>query len=258
MKRKLSILIALLVGFYFTNASFAGTAEDAWLSLVGERFAKRPEFYFIENDPALPNVLIYGDSISIGYTERVRSQLKGEANVYRLYRNGSASNAFVPYVSKMLETMENEDLQDRWDFEWDVVHFNVGLHDLKYLKNGKLDKENGQQVSSIDEYKENLHAIVAFLEERFPGAELVFATTTPVPENADGRFAGDAKKYNEAALEVMSEYPAIRINDLYSFAKPHQEEWWVKPGDVHYSELGKNRQGDEVARVIREALSLAQ
>jgi hypothetical protein len=26
-----------------------------------------------------------------------------------------------------------------WDFEWDLIHFNVGLHNLKYIVDGKLD-----------------------------------------------------------------------------------------------------------------------
>ena len=34
-------------------------------------------------DPALPDVLILGDSISIGYTLLVRSRLAGVANVFR-------------------------------------------------------------------------------------------------------------------------------------------------------------------------------
>lgn len=37
-------------------------------------------------DPALPNVLIVGDSISIGYTRAVRAALAGKANVFRPMR----------------------------------------------------------------------------------------------------------------------------------------------------------------------------
>ena len=35
------------------------------------------------DDPTLPRVLIIGDSISIGYTPRVRRLLEGKANVHR-------------------------------------------------------------------------------------------------------------------------------------------------------------------------------
>lgn len=44
-------------------------------------------------DPSLPNVLVIGDSISIGYTLQVRHLLNGKANVYRpLSSNGSRRN----------------------------------------------------------------------------------------------------------------------------------------------------------------------
>lgn len=47
------------------------TAEAAWTELVGN-LIERPAFAYVQNDAALPNVLIYGDSISIGYTPGVR------------------------------------------------------------------------------------------------------------------------------------------------------------------------------------------
>ena len=39
-------------------------------------------------NPNLPNVLLIGDSISIGYTLPVRVALMGEANVFRIPENG--------------------------------------------------------------------------------------------------------------------------------------------------------------------------
>lgn len=237
-----------------STVTLATEAKDAWQKLTGEKQAKRPEFTYIQNNPNLANVLLYGDSISIGYTNRVREKLQGQANVYRLYRNGGESGSVVKKMTLMQKTMQNKDLTQPWNFEWDVIHFNVGLHDLKYVRNGKLDKQKGDQVSSISSYKENLHAIVEYLQKLAPNAQLIFATTTPVPEGADGRFAGDAVKYNLAALDVLQHYPSIKINDLYTLTKPHQQKWWVKPGDVHYNKQGKNAQGDQVAGLIRSAL----
>ena len=43
----------------------------------------RPEFAPVVDDPALPRVLIIGDSISIGYTLPLRAALDGIANVHR-------------------------------------------------------------------------------------------------------------------------------------------------------------------------------
>ena len=255
-------VVLLLAGF--TTPSYGqakpqaenatSSAKNAWAKLAGKG-SKRPEFAFVENDPELPNVLIYGDSISIMYTQRVRQKLAGKANVYRIFSNGSDSSVFIPKMKKMHQVMRDKKLDQPWTFDWDVIHFNVGLHDLKYLAGKKLDKKNGKQVTSLEDYEDNVNAIVTYLKELAPGAKLVFATTTPVPEGEPGRFAGDAKKYNDAAIKVMEKFPEISINDLYSFTKPNQPQWMAKAGDVHYKMLGRNAQGDEVARTILDLLS---
>lgn len=214
-----------------------------------------PVFSYIHPKKGLPNVLLYGDSISIGYTNTVREELKGKASVFRIFNNGQSSHEFIPKMDKLERTMFEPYLKGGWDFEWDLIHFNVGLHDLKYMKGGELDKENGTVVSDVATYKENLHGICQFLQRKFPNTRLVFATTTPVPKNAKGRFAGDAKKYNAAALEVLKNYPSIVINDLYGFTLPNHARWMVKPGNVHYNALGKAEQGRKVAQVILEQLN---
>ena len=236
------------------STSSTKSAKAAWNKLAGKS-ANRPEFAYVERDPELPNVLIYGDSISIGYTQRVREKLSGKANVYRLYCNGGDSGSFITKMTRMHDAMSDEQLDRPWNFAWDVIQFNVGLHDLKYLAGKKLDKQNGVQVISPEAYQQNLGDIVEFLEQLAPDAKLIFATTTPVPEGEPGRFAGDAEKYNEAAREVLSKFPEVSINDLYQFTKPNQSDWWTSPGNVHYTELGENAQGDEVARVILESIS---
>ena len=236
----------------------AESAKETWNELIGEKMRTHPKlkpaFEYVDNDAKLPNVLIYGDSISIGYTQRVRDNLKGKANVYRLHANGSSSGAFIGLMKKMHTAMQNEKLDKPWTHKWDVIHFNVGLHDLKYVSGNQLDKKNGKQVSSAETYEKNLKAIIAYLKELSPEAKLIFCTTTPVPENSKGRVAGDAAKYNEVALKVMKRHPEIAINDLFSFTKPKQKEWWSSPGNVHFTKKGTDSQGDEVARVISKAL----
>jgi hypothetical protein len=126
----------------------------------------------------------------------------------------------------------------------------VGLHDLKYIKDRKLDKANGKQVSSIEQYQANLLNIIGYLKALAPQAKLIFATTTPVPADARGRVKGDAKIYNQAAFKVLADFPEIQVNDLYQLTKPNQTSWWIKPGDVHYNSLGTKAQGEQVSRVI--------
>ena len=114
----------------------------------------------------------------------------------------------------------------------------------------KLDKENGKQVTSVEAYQQNLKKIVAYLGQSSPDAKLIFATTTPVTEGANGRFAGDAEKYNAAAMKVLVNHPEITINDLFKLTKPNLTKWWTKPGDVHFNPAGRTAQGEEVARLI--------
>ena len=237
------------VALLLAGAASAETAKDAWTKLAGAKMAKRPGFQFVERDPKLPNVLIYGDSMA--YTPTVQKELKGKANVYRIYCNGGDSGTFIEKVTRMQTTMSNKSLQGHWDFDWDVIHINVGLHDLKYAANGQLVAvKDGKQVNSTETYAKNLDAIVAFLKKQAPKAKVIFATTTPVPEGGKGRVAGDAKRYNEVAVKTLGKYPEI----LYAFTKPHQPEWWTRPGNVHFKSNGYTAQGKEVARVIAAAL----
>jgi hypothetical protein len=251
MRRPERAISLTLLCILCVNSACAGSAREAWTKLVGERAAQRPEFAYVENNPALPNVLIYGDSISVGYTQRVRENLKGKANVYRIYSNGWDTGRVIQHMKKMHDTMV-----EYWPFKWDVIHFNAGLHDLKYLdKNGKYDTKNGTQVRSPEDYGKKLKDIFAYFKEIAPDSKVIFATTTPVPEGSGGRKAGDAVRFNEAALEVLKDYPEIAINDLYTFTKANHAKWRASPGDVHYNATGKNAQGDEVAKVILTTLA---
>ena len=111
--------------------------KAAWnnLSKLNET---RYQFRYIEPNPGLPKVFIYGDSISIGYTEYVRASLKGKADVIRLHVNGGSSHDLISKMETFRKSLFQPDLKGGWDFSWDVIHFNVGLHDLKYVLNGQL------------------------------------------------------------------------------------------------------------------------
>ncbi|MDA3923924.1 MAG: SGNH/GDSL hydrolase family protein [Kiritimatiellae bacterium] len=247
--------LVIATAFLLVGSSVnAGTAQKAWNKLVGPRMIKRSAFAYVENNPALPNVLIYGDSISIGYTPQVQKSLADKANVYRLYCNGGDSSSVIAKIDKLHAVMRDNKLDGAWNFEWNVIHFNVGLHDLKYMNKGKLDIKDGQQIASIEQYTENLKSIIAFLKKTAPKAKLIFVTTTPVPEKSGGRKAGDALRYNAAALTLLENYPEIAVNDLYGFTKPHHKKWWTKPGNVHFNKDGCTAQGNDVADLILKVL----
>jgi hypothetical protein len=127
---------------------------------------------------------------------------------------------------------------DKWlaDERWDVIHFNWGLHDLKYIDNlGKrVAPAIGRIQVPIDKYERNLEQLVTRLNDT--GAALIFATTTPVPAGAHGRIPGDAARYNKTALRIMKKH-GIAVNDLYSHAL-HRLVEIQRPANVHFTKTG--------------------
>jgi len=205
---------------------------------------KNPAMEPIEDMAGLPRVLLIGDSISIGYTLPTRELLKGQANVHRILTNGGPTTRGLEQI-------------DRWlgDKKWDVIHFNWGLHDLKYMGPGgenladPNDADSGQQVP-LAEYEKNLRQLVARLKKT--GATLIWCSTTPVPEGAKGRVVGDSVKYNAVAEKIMKEND-IAIDDLYAFSKPKLEEIQLK-ANVHFSKPGSKKLAEQVAATIEQAL----
>jgi hypothetical protein len=196
----------------------------------------------IVDTPGLPRVLLIGDSISIGYTLPTRELLAGKANVHRIPANGGPTTNGLAQI-------------DRWlgDGKWDVIHFNWGLHDLKFIDGqGRLtDPASGSIQVPLEEYERNLRQLVERLERT--GAKLIWCSTTPVPQGAVGRVPGDELKYNAVAAKVMAE-EQVAVDDLYAFAKP-QLDTIGKPADVHYTPEGSRVLATQVARSIEAALA---
>lgn len=221
-----------------TAAPAGSPGQLAWEAQLGPGERKDPAYAFVKDDPALPRVLLIGDSISVGYTPAVRDALKGVANVHRIPMNGGDTWRGLAKLNVWLSTGK-----------WDVIHFNFGLHDLKHMKDDKLDL-SGTQVSTLDAYAANLDTLV--LELRKSGAALIWATTTPVPEGANGRRTGDDVLYNAAALKVMQKQ-GVAVNDLHAFVFPVLARY-QRPKDVHYTVEGYQFLGKQVAAEIRKAL----
>lgn len=195
---------------------------------------------------SLPNVLIIGDSISIGYTPWVKKALAGKANV--AHNPGNAKHSEVGL--KDLEAWLG-------DVKWDIIQFNWGLWDLCYRnpnsKNyGHLDKTNGQLTTSLEKYKENLDSIVQILQT-LTTAKLIFVTTTYVPDNELGRYKGDAIKYNNAAKEIMERH-GIKVNDVYFESVSIHNKFCRDTNDVHYLDEGYHELSKFVIPVILEEI----
>jgi len=200
----------------------------------------------VSNDKTLPNVLIIGDSISIGYTPFVIKQLEGKANVSRVNTNCGDTNKGLKNIKQWLG-----------DTKWDVIHYNFGLHDLCYRHpdskvSGNRDKVNGKIAVPLDQYRNNMEIITETLKAT--DAKLIFALTTVVPEGEAGRFAGDEIKYNGAAAKVMKKY-GVAINDLHALSSSFKKDMFVRSGNVHYTKKGSGKLGTQVSSLIEKKIT---
>ncbi len=192
----------------------------------------------------LPRVLIIGDSISIGYTPFVKDLFKGKAEIIHAPGNSESTARGLEKLDAWLGTNT-----------WDVIHFNWGLHDMKYIDahTKMTDVAKGKQWVPVDQYEPNLRTLVQRLKKT--GAKLVWCSTTPVPTGVFGRIPGQETVYNAAALRVM-QAEKVPVDDLCAFVgtPEHRIALGGRLKDVHYNADGYQALAGEVAKAISAAL----
>jgi len=229
--------------FMVLIAAQAPDPRTEWENKLEPDTKGEPAYAFVEENPALPRVLLIGDSISVGYTPGVRKLLEGKANVLRIPVNGGPTSRAV-------------ELLDGWlgAGKWDVIHFNFGLHDIKRraraMTNGEMDMRAEWQVVR-EQYEKNLDTLVQKLKST--GAKLIWASTTPVPEGASGRIKGDEVIVNQIAEKVMKKY-GVEIDDLGGYILPHLDKY-QRPQNVHFTDEGSGFLAQKVAAEIEKALA---
>ena len=232
MKHKNQVMCGIVMAAYLLP--FAIFAED---KRVSPQEGCRAE---------LPNVLIIGDSISLGYTPHVKELLKDKANVFHPPCNCMDSGNGVNNVQAWLGNTK-----------WDVIHFNFGIWDTHCVYNGtfvndrsKYKMEDLKRRHTTEEYVENLSKIVAILKKT--GAKLIWASTTPYVSYGD-----DTKrllvKNNRAAKELMNK-EEVTVNDLYNLALPNLKNW-QSPDGCHFVTLGSEQLAKQVASTISDSLN---
>lgn len=105
------------------------------------------------------HVLILGDSISMGYTPHVRSLLAGHAEVVRPEENCGPTSHGLERIEAWLG-----------DDDWDVIHFNFGLHDMKYVddQGERVSTDTGKVQVPLPQYEQNLPSLWRGCVRRVP------------------------------------------------------------------------------------------
>ena len=197
------------------------------------------------NAPTTLRVLLLGDSISMGYHPAVVDGLDGEAIVIRPEENCEGTTKGAAQIEKWL-ALEGGN--------FDVVHFNFGLHDIKRVGADGRASDDPDDPSQADPatYARQLRSIVDAI--RASNATPIFATTTPVPAGKvrPHRDAADVDRYNQIARQIMAEHK-ITVNDLNRFAAPKLDAL-QRPVNVHFTPEGSRALGERVTETIHDAL----
>ena len=195
----------------------------------------------------LPRVLIIGDSISIGYTPYLKELLREKAAI--VHHRGNAEHTGTG-LKKL----------DEWlgAGNWDVIQFNWGLWDLCYRHpdskvQGRRDKERGTLTTTETQYAQNLELLVSRLKQT--NAQLIWANTTIVPAGEAGRKEGDDLRYNEIAHEIMAR-SEIPITDLNTLSRSFGPDYFIAPGNVHFTAKGYDALAHTAKSAIEKALQL--
>ncbi|HKK61253.1 MAG TPA: SGNH/GDSL hydrolase family protein [Bacteroidales bacterium] len=191
-------------------------------------------------------ILIIGDSISIGYTPFVTENLKNIAKISHNPGNAQHTGTGLDNI----ETWIGEN-------DWDIIQFNWGLWDLCYRnpdsnEQGNRDKINGKITYDIQSYGHNLDSIVKLIR-KISKAELIFVTTTYVPDGEAGRFKEDAIRYNDVAKKIM-ESNNVKINDIYEKSIEIHNEFGQDTNNVHYTNKGYEELGQQISDYIKHEI----
>lgn len=217
--------IPLFLAILFCALSSAAQAQLPITEKIEWTWTDRPETVL----PALPNVLLVGDSITRGYYPAVAKQLAGVANVYLFATSASSGDARLP--------RQLHDYFRMMGVSFAVIHFNNGMHGWGYTE---------------QQYSAGLPGMVAALRTPQPHAALVWASVTPVLHDSTKGEATNARidERNRLAAACMV-HEGLSIDDQHALMLQHQA---LHADDVHFNEEGSGIQAAQVAATIRPAL----
>lgn len=181
----------------------------------------------------MKKVALLGDSIRlIGYGTKVPDLLGKDYEVFQPELNCR----FVKNTLRMLYDYKNE-LAD-----CDIIHWNNGLWDCAHLF------DDGLPFSSDDEYVENMLRVATLLKGITKN--VIFATTTPVREEAPNNKNVDIDRYNAILVPKLREM-GIVINDLNTLLKQDVGKYIRSDDMIHLTAAGIEVCAAQVVRYIK-------
>lgn len=185
----------------------------------------------------MKQVLLIGDSIRMGYCEAVKEALKEQAEVIFPSENCMSSQHIMTRLIYWSKLCRKDDVA--------VVHLNCGQWDCAHFN------RSPEPLTSLAEYRKNLHAIVWMLRSFFPNAKIMLATSTPMnpayPENINPRTTEEIMEYNQIIKEVAQQ-EGLPVNQLFDGCKDWGEEFYLDY--CHLTEEGYRQLAKKVTKAV--------
>ena len=162
----------------------------------------------------LKNILVIGDSVSLGYTPAIAQLMSRTALVQHAPWGGDGGAEETAYGLQCLNQWLHS--PSGVEYQADLIYFNFGLHDGPRLfpqPPGNVTVPG--QEGNMTVYEPQLSAITARLLQyaRRVGARLLFALTTPML--ASVKADNDVREINRRAAHVMAK-SGVPTVDLHS------------------------------------------
>ena len=210
----------------------------------------------------MKNVLLIGDSIRLGYQNRVTELLGDDVRVYAPDENCRFTKYALWGMYAWMESWGNPHI--------DVVHWNTGIWDLHRCT------ADGQIFTPLEEYLTYQRRLVTQMESYCSKDHLIFATITPGNRVLDEQKAlnalintdanapkvylcdtmekwnADVMRYNTAATAMMSEL-GVHVNDLCGLMMQDLDRYISQDG-IHASAEGYELLARQVAAEIQALL----
>ena len=194
----------------------------------------------------MKRVLLLGDSIRMGYDKKVRALLQDE---YEVIFSEEDNGRFAAYTL----WQANQFFKNYGHF--DLVHWNNGYWDMN------VEAPMTEAIHPLEEYVNYLKRIIRLIRQN--GAQIVFATTTPIYESGEAKdntgteasinYSNDwVVTYNAAACELMKE-ENIPVNDLYSLCLKGPK-YYKSEDMLHLTEEGYLEIAKQTAEYIRRMI----
>lgn len=197
-------------------------------------------------DPALPRILVIGDSISMGYRGFITKHFKGKAYVDYWVGGG--------WLDPDSVKGENSKVKKSWsgvlsNGPYDVVSWNaMTLH----MWNGTPGR------CPEDSYPANMTVVIEYLKKIAPDTKFIWIRCTPCTTSADGKpvvinmtRTERIIKFNKLTDEIMIKYGIPEV-DLYALCEKNLDK--ASKDGVHWESAASSLMADEIIKEIEKSL----